>query len=93
MDVYTAVLIEFSLPLSKIMNKNGDWFRESRFGMWETGIQTKSPISIGWLLFLTKSTNTGILKWKSPNLSAISQWPMTKDDILACKGKLPKRIR
>jgi len=61
-DVYTMVLISCSSPLSKIMKENGDWFWETRFGMWEVDIQTEAPISIGWLHFSTNTTNMMVLK-------------------------------
>jgi len=61
-NVYMMALIGISIPLGKIMKENNDWFRETRFGLWEAMIQTESPLSVGWLLFSTNTTNTDILK-------------------------------
>jgi len=61
-DVYTMALIGTSVPLGKIMKEHKDWFRETRFGLWDAMIQTESPVSVGWLLFSTNMTNTKILE-------------------------------
>jgi len=90
-DVYTTALIGCSIPLGKIMKEQSNWFKESRFGLWDVTIQTESPVSVSWLLFLTNNMNTEILK------KAISKliedilvglcWKMVS---LGTQGKLPK---
>jgi len=61
-DVYTSALIRGSIPLSRLMKEQNEWFKESRFSLWESTIQTEAPVSVGWLLFSTNNTNTEILK-------------------------------
>jgi len=61
-NIYTTALISSSIPLGCILKEQGDWFKESKFGLWEATIQTKVPVSVGWLLFSTNNTNTDILK-------------------------------
>jgi len=56
------VLLGCSIPLGKIMKEHNDWFRETRFRLWEAMIQTEAPVLVGWLLFSTNMTNTDILK-------------------------------
>jgi len=63
-NVYTSALIGTSLPLGKIMKVQTDWFKETRFGLWEANIQTESLVSVGWLLFLTNNINMDVLKRK-----------------------------
>jgi len=73
-NVYTTALIGSSIPLGRIMKEQGDWFKESKFGLWEATIQTKVPVSVGWLLFSTNNTNTDILKREI--LAAIEDIPV-----------------
>jgi len=42
--VYTTALIVCSMPLSKLLKEPGDWFKESKFGLWEATIQTEAPV-------------------------------------------------
>jgi len=59
--------------------------------MWEATIQTKSPISVGRLLFSTNSTNTNILKKEMSkfinNVLVGLRWKMIS---LGTLGKIPK---
>jgi len=52
------------MPLGQIMKAQCDWFKETRFGLWEANIQTEALVSVGWLLFSTNNINTEILKRK-----------------------------
>jgi len=63
-NVYMTVLIGTSMPLGRIMKAQSNWFKETRFGLWEVNIQTEAPILVGWLLFSTNNINTEILKCK-----------------------------
>jgi len=73
------------------MKENSDWFRETRFGLWEATIQTQSPVSVGWLLFSTNSTNTEILKKEISrfieDIPVGLRWKMIS---LGTQGKIPK---
>ncbi len=90
-DVYTTALLGFSIPLGRIMKENNEWFRETRFGLWEATIQTESPVSISWLLFSTNFMNTDILKREiSKFINDIPvglRWKMIS---LGTQGKIPK---
>jgi len=46
------------------MKAQSNWFKESRFGLWEANIQTEAPVSVGWLLFSMNNISTKILKCK-----------------------------
>jgi len=61
-NVYTMALIGSSIRLGRLVKKQADWFKESKFVLWEATIQTEAPVSVGWLLFAMNNTNTDILK-------------------------------
>jgi len=61
-NIYTMALIGSSIPLSRIVKEQANWFKESKYGLWEATIQTEAPVSVGWLLFSMNNTNTDILK-------------------------------
>ena len=90
-DVYTAALLGCSVPLGKIMKEHNDWFRETCFGLWEATIQTKAPVSIGWLLFSTNNTNMDLLKREISrfidDILVGLRWKMIS---LGTQGKIPK---
>jgi len=90
-NVYTSALISTSLPLSKIMKAQSDWFKETRFELWEVNILTESPISVGWLLFSTNNINMDVLKCKISrfieDITVGLHWKMIT---LGTQGKIPK---
>jgi len=61
-NVYMTALISSSILLGRLVKKQADWFKESKFVLWEATIQTEAPVSVGWLLFAMNNTNTDILK-------------------------------
>jgi len=89
-DVYTTALIGSSIPLGQIVKEQADWFKESKFGLWEVTIQTEAPVSVGWLLFSMNNTNTDILKREIS--AAIKDIPvgLWKMISLGTQGKIPK---
>jgi len=50
-----ALLIGLSMLFVTFIKKLSLWCKEKKFGLWEASLQSKKPVSIGWLLF---STNT-----------------------------------
>jgi len=90
-NVYMMALLGCSILLGKIMKENNDWFRETRFGLWEATIQTEAPVSIGLLLFSTNNTNTDILKREISrfikDIPVGLRWKMI---LLGTQGKIPK---
>jgi len=46
-DIYMMALLGCSIPLGKIMKEHNDWFRETRFGLWEATIQMEAPVLLG----------------------------------------------
>jgi len=90
-DIYTLALIGTSLPLGKIMKEQSNWFKETCFGLWEANIQTKSPVSVGWLLFSTNNINMDVLKCKISrfikDIPVGLCWKMTN---LGTQGKILK---
>jgi len=80
-----------SVPFGKIMMEKGDWFRESKFDLWEATIQMDAPVSVGWLLFSTNTINTTILKREISHfiddISVGLQWKMI---LFGTQGKIAK---
>jgi len=90
-DVYMTVLLGLSIPLGRIMKEHNEWFCKIHFGLWEATIQTKSPVSVGWLLFSTNSTNIDILKKEiSKFINDIPVGLCWKMISLGTQGKIPK---
>jgi len=89
-DVYTTALIGLSIPLGRIRKERNEWFRETRYGLWQATIQTESPVSVGWLLFSTNFTNTDILKSEISkfidDIPVGLRWKMIS---LGTQGKIP----
>jgi len=90
-DVYTTALVGTSVPLGKIMKMQSDWFKETRYGIWEASIQTEAPVSVGWLLFSTNNINTDLLKHEISkfieDIPVSLRWKMIT---LGTQGKIPK---
>jgi len=90
-NVYTMALLGCSIPLGKIMKEHNNWFRETRFGLWEATIQMEAPVSARWLLFSTNMTNTDILKKEISHfiedIPVSLRWKMI---LLGTQGKIPK---
>jgi len=57
-----TAFIGSSIPLGRLVKEQADWFKESKFGLWEATIQSEAPVSVGWLLFSMNNTNINILK-------------------------------
>jgi len=55
-------LISSSTPLGQLVKEQADWFKESKFGLWEATIQSEAPVSISGLLFSMNNANINILK-------------------------------
>jgi len=92
-NIYTTALIGTSIPLGKIKVQT-DWFKESYFGLWETNIQAESPVSIGWLLLLTNTINTDVLKQEiSRFIKDILVGLHGKMITLRTQGKIPKKTK
>jgi len=79
------------LASRKFMKELGDWFKETKFGLWEANIQMEAPVLVGWLLFSTNNTNTDIFKWKiskfTDNIPVGLHWKMIS---LGTQGKIAK---
>jgi len=79
------------LPTGEIMKELGEWFRETKFSLWEANIQMEKPVLIGWLLFSTNNTNTEILKQEIlhfiDDILVGLQWKMIS---LGMQGKIAK---
>jgi len=90
-NIYTMALLGCSILLGKIMKENNNWFRETRFGLWEATIQMEALVLVGWLLFLTNTTNTDILKKEIScfieDIPIGLRWKMIS---LGTQGKIPK---
>jgi len=84
-DVYTTVLVGTSIPLRKTMKAQSEWFKETRYRIWEANIQTEAPVSIGWLLFSTNNINTAILHRRHPG------WLAVENDHLGHTGQNTQR--
>jgi len=91
-DVYTTALIGSSIPLGQIVKEQANWFKESKFRLWEATIQTEAPVSVGWLLFFTNNTNTDILKREISvaieDIPVGLRWKMIS---LGTHSKIPKK--
>jgi len=87
-DVFTLVLIGTSIPLGWIMKVQSNWFKKSRFGLWEVNIQTEAPVSVGWLLFSTNNNNMEILKREISKFleDILVRQTMLEDDIIRYTG-------
>jgi len=53
-NVYTTALIGSSVPLGQIVKEQGDWFKESKFGLWEGNYPNRSPSLSGVAIVLYK---------------------------------------
>jgi len=73
------------------VKEQADWFKESKFRLWEATTQTEAPASVGWLLFSTNNTNTDILKREIlmviKDIPVGLHWKMIS---LGMQGKIPK---
>jgi len=40
-DLYTSALLGCSIPLAKVLKTLGNWFCETKYGLWQATIQSK----------------------------------------------------
>jgi len=61
-DLYTPLLISLSQPFPKFIKKLSLWFKEKKFGLWPSALQSEKPVSLGQHLFLTNTMDTKALQ-------------------------------
>jgi len=59
---YTSVLLGFQEPFPKVIKALASWFRKTKFGLWKSSLQSKKPVLLGWLLFLTSTMDVEVLQ-------------------------------
>jgi len=58
---YTSVLLGFREPFPKVVKNTASWFRKTKLGIWKSSLQSKKPVALGWLLFLTSMMDKEVL--------------------------------
>jgi len=61
-DMYTALLIRLSIPLTKLVKNLSAWMQNKQFGLWKAYLQSEQPTSLGWLLFSMQTNDIEMLK-------------------------------
>jgi len=74
--MYTSTLLGFQEPFPTVIKVTASWLRKSKFGLWKSSLQSKKPISLGWLLFLTSTMDIEVLQ----------------GEISLCIGLIPVRL-
>jgi len=61
---YTSALLGFREPFPTVIKATASWLHKSKFGLWKSSLQSKKPVSLGWLLFSTSTMDIDILRGK-----------------------------
>jgi len=88
---YTSVLLGFREPFPKVIKALASWFRKSKFGLWKSSLQSKKPVSLGWLLFSTLTMDVKVLRGEisqqNASIPVRLRWKMIS---LETQGSVPK---
>jgi len=87
---YTMALLGFHELLTKVLKEAGPWFCKTKFGIWKSTLQSKKPISLGWLLFSMNNMDIEVLRGKiSLRISSVPvglRWKMIS---IGSQGTIP----
>jgi len=89
-DLYTSALLGCSIPLAKVLKTLGNWFCETKYGLWQATIQSKWLVSVRWLLFSTNNIDTEMMKCKITFIKEYPGGPLLEMIALGAQGKIPK---
>jgi hypothetical protein len=90
-QIYVLVRLGLNVPMSDIMESAGWWLKDRQHGFWPRAIQAEETVTIGWLLYSTRSMDLNVLQDKlltdDPRLEVGLRWRLIS---LGQTGPIPK---